>query len=109
MTTEITLRRVCTKDLKETVVAQLKGETEARIRELGDRLSENFPAVEHLRAFVDVEGQDVIASLSVQGGQATTVEAVGKDSETAVAAVNNAFDKAMAQLRRASEKRQSVR
>ena len=47
-------------------------------------------------------------SLAVQGGQKTTVDASAKDAD-ATAALNAVFDKANAQLRRASKKRQEVR
>lgn len=109
MTTEITIRKISTKDsLKDTVLDSLKAGAEARIRELADKLSASYPAIEHVRVVVDTEGQDVVATLSAQGGQATNVEALAKDPD-AGAAVNALFDKADAQLRRAAQKRQDVR
>ena len=72
------------------------------------KLVADYPAVEHVRIVFDEEGHKYVVSLAVQGGQKTTVGATAKDAD-ATAALNAVFDKANAQLRRASKKRQEVR
>ena len=73
-----------------------------------EKLAADYPAVEHVRIVFDEEGHKYVVSLAVQGGQKTTVGATAKDAD-ATAALNAVFDKANAQLRRASKKRQEVR
>ena len=97
MSTEITIRHV-----KLSVSLQNAAQKKA------DKLAADYPAVEHVRIVFDEEGHKYAVSLAVQGGQKTTVDALAKDAD-ATAALNAVFDKANAQLRRASKKRQEVR
>ena len=97
MSTEITIRHI-----KLSVALQNAAQKKA------EKLAADHPAVEHVRIVFDEEGHKYSVSLSVQGGQKTTVDASAKDPD-AGAALNAAFDKAAAQLRRASKKRQEVR
>ena len=91
-------------DLKQ---ALSDGKSDAA-KALADKLVADYPAVEHVRIVFDEEGHKYVVSLAVQGGQKTTVGATAKDAD-ATAALNAVFDKANAQLRRASKKRQEVR
>ena len=97
MSTEITIRHV-----KLSVALQNAAQKKA------DKLAADYPAVEHVRIVFDEEGHKYAVSLSVQGGQKTSVDASARDAD-ATAALNAVFDKANAQLRRASKKRQEVR
>ena len=97
MSTEITIRHV-----KLSVALQNAAQKKA------DKLAADYPAVEHVRIVFDEEGHRYAVSLSVQGGQKTSVDASARDAD-ANAALNAVFDKANAQLRRASKKRQEVR
>jgi ribosomal subunit interface protein len=97
MSTEITIRHV-----KLSVALQNAAQKKA------DKLSADYPAVEFVRIVFDQEGPKYTVSLAVQGGQKTSVGASAKDAD-ATAALNAVFDKANAQLRRASKKRQDVR
>ncbi|MBR1608494.1 MAG: HPF/RaiA family ribosome-associated protein [Kiritimatiellae bacterium] len=97
MSVEITIRH-----LKLSVALQNAA------RKKADKLSADFPAAEHIRIVFDQDGPKYAVSLSVQGGQKTNVDASAKDAD-AGAALNAVFDKADAQLRRASKKRQEVR
>ena len=97
MSTEITIRHV-----KLSVALQNAAQKKA------DKLAVDYPAVEHVRIVFDEEGHKYAVSLSVQGGQKTSVDASARDAD-ATAALNAVFDKANAQLRRASKKRQEVR
>ena len=97
MSTETTIRHV-----KLSVALQNAAQKKA------DKLSADYPAVEFVRIVFDQEGPKYTVSLTVQGGQKTSVGASAKDAD-ATAALNAVFDKANAQLRRASKKRQDVR
>ena len=97
MSTEITIRHV-----KLSVALQNAASKKA------EKLAADYPAVEHVRIVFDEEAHKYAVSLAVQGGQRTTVDASAKDAD-ATAALNAVFDKANAQLRRASKKRQEVR
>lgn len=97
MSTEITIRHV-----KLSVALQNAAQKKA------DKLAADYPAVEHVRIVFDEEGHKYAVSLSVQGGQKTSVDASAREAD-ATAALNAVFDKANAQLRRASKKRQEVR
>jgi len=97
MSTEITIRHI-----KLSVALQNAAEKKA------EKLAADYPAVEHVRIVFDEEGHKYSVALSVQGGQKTSVDASAKDPD-AGAALNAVFDKANAQLRRASKKRQEVR
>ena len=97
MSTEITIRHV-----KLSVALQNAAQKKA------DKLAADYPAVEHVRIVFDEEGHKYAVSLAVQGGQKTTVDALAKDAD-ATAALTAVFDKATAQLRRASTQRQEVR
>ena len=97
MSVEITIRHV-----KLSVALQNAARTKA------DKLAADYPAVEFVRIVFDQEGPKYSVSLSVQGGQKASVEASARDAD-ATAALNAVFDKANAQLRRASKKRQEVR
>ena len=97
MSTEITIRHV-----KLSVALQNAASKKA------EKLASDYPAVEHVRIVFDEEGHKYAVSLSVQGGQKTSVDASARDAD-ATAALNAVFDKANAQLRRASKKRQEVR
>ena len=97
MSTEITIRHV-----KLSVALQNAARTKA------DKLAADYPSVEFVRIVFDQEGPKYSVSLSVQGGQKASVEASARDAD-ATAALNAVFDKANAQLRRASKKRQEVR
>ncbi len=97
MSTEITIRHV-----KLSVALQNAAQKKA------DKLAADYPAVEHVRIVFDEEGHRYAVSLSVQGGQKTSVDASAREAD-ATAALNAVFDKANAQLRRASKKRQEVR
>ncbi len=97
MSTEITIRHV-----KLSVALQNAAGKKA------EKLSADYPAIEHIRIVFDQEGPKYAVSLSVQGGQRTNVDASARDVD-ALAALGAVFDKANAQLRRASKKRQEVR
>lgn len=97
MSTEITIRHV-----KLSVALQNAAQKKA------DKLAADYPAVEFVRIVFDEEGHKYSVALNVQGGQKTTVDATARDAD-ATAALNAVFDKANAQLRRASKKRQEVR
>ena len=97
MSVEITIRHV-----KLSVALQNAAQKKA------DKLSADYPAIEHVRIVFDQEGPRYAVSLSAQGGQKTSVDASAKDAD-ATAALGAVFDKANAQLRRASKKRQEVR
>ena len=97
MSTEITIRHV-----KLSVALQNAAGKKA------EKLSADYPAIEHIRIVFDQEGPKYAVSLSVQGGQRTNVDASARDAD-ALAALGAVFDKANAQLRRASKKRQEVR
>lgn len=96
MSTEITIRHV-----KLSVALQ------DAARKKAEKLSADYPAIENIRVVFDQEGVKYSVSLSVQGGQADAA-ASARDAD-ATAALNAVFDKASAQLRRASKKRQEVR
>ena len=97
MSVEITIRHV-----KLSVALQ------DAARKKADKLSADYPTIEHTRIVFDQEGPKYEVSLSVQGGQNANVDASAKDAD-AGAALNAVFDKANVQLRRASKKRQEVR
>ena len=97
MSTEITIRHI-----KLSVALQSAASKKA------EKLSADYPAIEHIRIVFDQEGPKYAVSLSVQGGQRTSVDASARDAD-ALAALGAVFDKANAQLRRASKKRQEVR
>ena len=96
MATEITIRHV-----KLSVALQNAA------RKKADKLSADYPAIENIRVVFDAEGAKYAVSLAVQGGQ-TDATASARDAD-ATAALNAVFDKASAQLRRASKKRQETR
>ena len=96
MATEITIRHV-----KLSVALQNAA------RKKADKLSEDYPSIENIRVGFDQEGAKYAVSLAVQGGQADAT-ASARDAD-ATAALNAVFDKAGAQLRRASKKRQETR
>lgn len=96
MSTEITIRHV-----KLSVALQNAA------RKKADKLVADYPAIENVRVVFDEEGAKYAVSLAVQGGQADAA-ASARDAD-ATAALNAVFDKAGAQLRRASKKRQEVR
>ena len=97
MSVEITIRHV-----KLSVALQ------SAARKKAEKLGADYPAVEFVRIVFDQEGPKYSVSRSVQGGQKSSVDASARDAD-ATAALNAVFDKANAQLRRASKKRQEVR
>lgn len=72
------------------------------------RLNEKFPPIEFTRVVLGKDGPFFTVAISIQGGQRTNVESNHK-SEDMIATINAAFDKAEAQLRKNSERRQDVR
>ncbi len=72
------------------------------------RLMEKFPPIEFVRVVLDKDGPFHTASIAIQGGQHSTVESIDKQAEM-MPAINAAFDKAEAQLRKHAERRQDVR
>ncbi len=72
------------------------------------KLSEKFPAIEFVRVVLDKDGPFCMATLAIQGGQKSTVDSTDKDADM-TAAINAAFDKAEAQLRKNAQRRQDVR
>lgn len=72
------------------------------------KLKEKFPAIEFIRVVMDKDGSNYSVSLSIQGGQRATAESTDKGTDV-MATVNAAFDKAEAQLRKNSQKRQDIR
>ncbi|MGI5870177.1 MAG: HPF/RaiA family ribosome-associated protein [Kiritimatiellia bacterium] len=97
MQVEVTVRRLNLSDAVQRY-AQDKGE----------RLIEKFRAIEFVRVVLDEDGPFCVANISIQGGQGATAESNHKDPEI-MAAINAAFDKAEAQLRKNTERRQDVR
>ena len=73
-----------------------------------EKLSEKFPAIEFVRVVLDKDGPFCTATLAIQGGQKCTVDSTDKDADM-TAAINAAFDKAEAQLRKNAQRRQDVR
>lgn len=72
------------------------------------RLIEKFPPIEFVRVVLEKDGPFFTVAISIQGGQRSTVESNHKDADM-IATINAAFDKAEAQLRKNSERRQDVR
>lgn len=72
------------------------------------KLMEKFPPVEFTRVVLGKDGPHFTAAVSVQGGQRTTVESIDKGADI-MAAINAAFDKAEAQLRKQAQRRQDIR
>ncbi|NLB68630.1 MAG: HPF/RaiA family ribosome-associated protein [Lentisphaerae bacterium] len=77
-------------------------------QEKADKLREKFPSIEFIRVVLDKDGPNCVAALSIQGGQRTSVESTDKHTEV-MTAINAAFDKAEAQLRKNSQRRQDIR
>ena len=72
------------------------------------KLIEKFPSIEFVRVVLDKDGPFYTSAIAIQGGQKTTVESNDKNAEM-IPAINAAFDKAEAQLRKNAERRQEVR
>ena len=77
-------------------------------QEKADKLIEKFPAIEFVKIVLDMDGPFYTVGVAVQGGHRTTVESLHKDADM-MAAINAAFDKAEAQLRKNAQRRHEVR
>ena len=77
-------------------------------QEKSSKLIEKFPAIEFVKVVLDMDGPFYTVAVSVQGGHGATVESNHKDSDM-MAAINAAFDKAEAQLRKNAQRRNEVR
>ena len=77
-------------------------------QEKSDKLIEKFDAIEFVKVVLDMDGPFYTVSVSVQGGRGADVESNHKDSDM-TAAINAAFDKAEAQLRKNAQRRHEVR
>ena len=77
-------------------------------QEKSDKLIEKFPAIEFVKAVLDMDGPFYTVNIAVQGGHRTTVDSNHKDPDM-MAAINAAFDKAEAQLRKNAQRRNEVR
>ncbi len=97
MSVEVTVRHL---DLSEKLQEYAK--------EKAAKITGDFPAVEFVKIVLDQDGPFYTVSVSVQGGQSTSVESFDKGSDM-INVINSAFEKAETQLRRNSQKRQDVR
>ncbi len=73
-----------------------------------EKLIEKFPVIEFVRVVLDKDGPFYTASIAIQGGRHSTVESNDKEADM-MAAINAAFDKAEAQLRKNAQRLQDVR
>lgn len=72
------------------------------------KLIEKFPAIEFVKVVLDMDGPFYTVVIAVQGGHHTSVDSTHKDADMP-AAINAAFDKAEAQLRKNAQRSHDVR
>lgn len=77
-------------------------------QEKSAKLIEKFPAIEFVKVVLDMDGPFYTVVIAVQGGHRTSVDSTGKDPDMP-AAINAAFDKAEAQLRKNAQRSHEVR
>lgn len=97
MSIEITVRHL-----------EISGALQTYANEKATKLTEKFPAIEFIHVVLDKDGSFCTAAVAIQGGQKTTVDSNDSNAEM-MAAINAAFDKAEAQLRKNAQRRQDVR
>ena len=72
------------------------------------KLTEKFPDIEHVHVTIDKDGPFASAALAIQGGHGAKVEAESK-KPAVLEAIQDAFDKAEAQLRKNAERRSEAK
>ena len=97
MPIEITTRHV---EIDETI--------KTMTREKAERLTEKFPDIEFIHAVLDKDGPFFTAMIAVQGGHNGKTEGTGSKPGI-IEAVQDAFEKAEAQLRKNEQRKRESR
>ena len=92
MSIEVTVRHL---DINESL--------QGYAREKANKLKGDFSAIEFVRVVLDKDGPFYTANIFVQGGQRTSVDGINKDADI-IGAINGAFEKVEAMLRKNAKK-----
>ena len=80
----------------------------AQAREKAERLGEKFPDIEFVHAVLDKDGPFFTVMVAVRGGNKSKVESSAK-KDNVIEAMQDAFDKSEAQLRKNAQRSRETR